>query len=149
MENVYYVNNEVIEATSMDSTDWHASMGDSQPGCNEDVTATCPDIYDFLEAYHESCLAISQEFRDFRTKHIVDAMDCHGNWIAATVESLHYTHPQGMHSLTHSFTYLLTHSLTNLLTHSLTYSLTHSLTYSLTHLLTHSLTHTLLLQVSD
>ena len=59
-------------------------------------TATCPDIYDFLEAFHESSLAISQEFRDFRLDNIVDAMDCHGNWIAATIEGVHGTHPKGV-----------------------------------------------------
>jgi hypothetical protein len=95
MENVYYVNNEVIEATSIDAIDQYSSQDGSQlSDFNDDVTATGPDIYDFLEAYHESCLAISQEFREFRTKNMVDAMDCHGNWIAATIDSTHYTHPQ-------------------------------------------------------
>jgi hypothetical protein len=136
MENVYFVNNEVIEATSIDAMDQCPSQdGSLLSDFNDDVTATGPDIYDFLEAYHESCLAISQEFREFRTKNMVDAMDCHGNWIAATIDSTHYTHPQSTHLLIHSplLTYspLLTHSplltYSPLLTHLLT--LTHSLTY--------------------
>lgn len=45
-----------------------------------------PDIYDFLELYHESHIVYSYSMKDYQIGSIVDCMDKHGNWLGASVK---------------------------------------------------------------
>jgi hypothetical protein len=50
-----------------------------------------PDIYDFLELYHESHIVYSYSMKDYQKGSIVDCMDKHGNWLAASISEINFS----------------------------------------------------------